>query len=108
MSVLDVRLQTHAPLTEMDIAQLSALGLRVIARMPEAGYRVRGESAASVGDVIALPFVSAATPFHPIEKLAAALASTSQLVAASRTADASRPAGTALASILETPLLVTL
>jgi subtilisin family serine protease len=95
MSKLDLRLQTHAPLDEAANAQLAALGLRVLARLPGGSYRVRGAGATTLADVVALPFVAAATPFEPVEKLDAALAATT-LVLESATRGGAAPAAAAL------------
>ncbi len=82
MTILDVRVQTNAPLTKSHIAQLAKLGLGVMNRLPGGAYRIRGKTKASISDLLALPFVHSATPFQANEKLDAALASTVQILAA--------------------------
>ncbi len=73
MSIQDLRVRTHSPLAEGDIAQLARLGLRVVNRLPDGGYRVRGDSPASAGDLMALGFVREVTDFDALEKLDPAL-----------------------------------
>ena len=81
MGMLDARVQTTATLTRPQITQLAKLGLRIVQRLPGDAYRIRGSTEASIADLLALPFVHSATPFHPQEKLDSTLASTVQLLA---------------------------
>lgn len=81
MTMLDLRVQPHAPLLAEDITTLAGLGLHVIARLPGGSYRVRGSSAANADTVRMLPFVATVTPYAANEKLDAALASVAQMAA---------------------------
>jgi subtilisin family serine protease len=74
MSTEDLRLRTTDPLSEEDIAQLAGLGLRVVDRLPDGGYRVRGSTAAGRDDVLALANIREVSAFDPVEKLDPALA----------------------------------
>ena len=74
MTIEDLRLRTTDPLSENDIAELAGLGLRVVGRLPDGGYRVRGETAAAPVDVLALDNIREVSAFDPIEKLDPTLA----------------------------------
>ncbi|MGS0685624.1 S8 family serine peptidase [Nakamurella sp. GG22] len=74
MTIEDLRLRTTDPLSEDDIAQLAGLGLRVVDRLPDGGYRVRGVTAAAPADVLALSNIRDVSTFDPIEKLDPTLA----------------------------------
>ena len=62
MSVQDILLRPDAPLSEAQIRLLAERGLRLVARLPDGTYRLRGDSSATAAGLIALDFVDAATP----------------------------------------------
>jgi len=57
MNFLDVIVQTSHPITAEEIAVLNGMGLQLVAAVDELSYRFRGESAAGLDDIRALPFV---------------------------------------------------
>lgn len=73
MDLLDARVVTNGPLEETHSSQLTELGLRVVSRLPDGAYRVRGTTDASIGDLQGLSFVDTAAPVQPYEKLDATL-----------------------------------
>ena len=100
MSVQDILLRPAAPLSEAQIRLLAERGLRLVARLPDGSYRLRGESSATAADLIALDFVHTATAYDPAAKLDPSLAAASAAAAGvGAFDDGGAPVITALASI---------
>ncbi len=99
MSVQDILLRPDAPLSDDQIRLLAERGLRLVARLPDGSYRLRGESNASAADLIALDFVDTATAYDPADKLDPSLAAASASADALGASDGGAPVITALASI---------
>src|SRR5215207_5051112 len=99
MPIQDFRLYTHTPLTNDQIQQLAGRGLRIVSRLPDGSYRVRGESTTTASDLVAVDFVDTAVLYDPMDKLDASLGALSTLTTAAVADNASAAPVSVLVSL---------
>ncbi|MGY1764642.1 S8 family serine peptidase [Geodermatophilus sp. SYSU D00779] len=99
MPMQDIRLTTNAPLGEDQVHRLEDLGLRLVSRLSENSYRLRGDSGATAADLVGLDFVDTASAYDATDKLDPSLSAASA-TAATAVADAgAAPLVTGLVSL---------
>src|SRR3954466_8092547 len=99
MPIQDLRVRTNAPLTEAQIAELAGRGLRVVSRIPDGSYRLRGDTSTTAADLVALHFVDTAAPYDPMDKLDPSLGSISTTTSMMAAGGGAAPAVTILVSL---------
>ncbi|MGD8626305.1 MAG: S8 family serine peptidase [Anaerolineae bacterium] len=104
MRFLDVVLNTNRPLAAGEIAELSEMGLRIVAAVGSQSYRMRGQSDATLADLTALSYVANVEEFAPAAKLdktlkAEAESAAATVAAAGAAALAAQPPARVLVSL---------